>query len=172
MSSEAATSPVVSGPALRYAAALFDLARDESALDRVEADLKSLRAAIDGSPDFRAFLISPVYDSGEKARAIAAIADKAGVSALTKNFLGVIAKNRRLFALQDILTAFRKRLAEHRGEVTAEAVSAAPLNDDQTRRLRGEIERRRRQGGQVERDASIPNFLAALIVKVGSKMID
>lgn len=171
MSSDAATSPTISGAAWRYAEALFDLALDQNALAAVETDLATLKGAIDASADFRAFLLSPVYDADEKAKAIAAIADKAGVSTLTKNFLGVVAANRRLFALESMIAAFSKRLADHRGEVAAEAVSAAPLNDEQTKRLRGEIERV--VGKAVKLSVKVDkDLLGGMIVKVGSKMID
>ena len=171
MSSDAATSPILSGPARRYAEALFDLARDQGAIEKVEADLDRLAKAIAASGDFRSFLTSPVYGADDKAGAIAALADKAGVSALTKNFLGVVAANRRLPALEGIAAAFRLRLADHRGEVSAEAVAAAPLNDDQTRRLRGEIERV--VGKAVNLSVKVDkDLLGGLVVKVGSTMID
>ena len=160
-----------SGVSARYAEALFDLAREAGALDQVEGDLKSLQSAFDGSADFRAFLKSPVYDADAKARAIAAIADKAGASALTKNFLGVVARNRRLFVLDGVLKAFFAKLASHRGEISAEATSAAPLSDDQLTRLRGEIEGI--VGKAVNLQARVdPALLGGLVVKVGSTMID
>ncbi|MEL6369609.1 MAG: F0F1 ATP synthase subunit delta [Pseudomonadota bacterium] len=160
-----------SGVTRRYAEALFDLARDGNALETVEADLKSLQGAIDTSADFNGFLISPVYDAEEKARAILAFADKAGLSALTRNFLGVIAKNRRLFALQGVVSDFFDRLSEHRGEVKAEATTPAPLNEDQIKRLRGEIEAR--IGKAVNLTTRVDeSLLGGLVVKVGSTMID
>lgn len=171
MSSDATNSPRISGAAARYADALFDLALEAGALSTVEADLKSLSAMIATSRDFSAFLKSPVYDAEEKARAAAALGDKAGLSPLTKNFLGVIAKNRRLFALDAIAAAFAQRCASHRGEVSAEAVAAAPLNADQTKRLRGEIERV--VGKAVNLNVKVdPELLGGMIVKVGSTMID
>jgi F-type H+-transporting ATPase subunit delta len=163
-----ATSSTAAG---RYAEALFDLALEGKALDRVEADLKALASAIGASADLRAMLKSPVYDADAKARAIAAIADRAGASPLTKNFLGVVAKNRRLFALDGVIAAFRERLAAHRGEVSAEAISAAPLNVDQAKRLRGEIERV--VGKAVNLTVKVdPELLGGMVVKVGSTMID
>lgn len=157
--------------ATRYAEALFDLALDGKALERVEADLKALSAAVAGSADFRVMLKSPVYEADAKARAISAIADRAGVSELTKNFLGVVAKNRRLFALDGVIAAFMQRLAAHRGEISAEAASAASLNSDQTKRLRGEIERV--VGKAVNLTVKVdPELLGGMIVKVGSTMID
>lgn len=171
MSSDAASSPIISGAAQRYAEALFDLALDQGALETVEADVDALARAVSASVDFRAFLTSPVYDAEDKARAVSAIAEKAGLSALTRNFLGVVAANRRLFALEGMLAAFRKRLADHRGEVSAEATAAAPLNDDQMKRLRGEIE------GVIGKAVNLTvkvdkDLLGGLVVKVGSKMID
>lgn len=161
----------ISGIPGRYAGALFDLARESNALEGVEADLKALRAAIDASADLKSVLSSPVYGADDQARAIAAIADTAGLSALTKNFLGLVAKNRRLFALEGMIAAFTARLSAHRGEVSAEAVSAAPLNEDQTRRLRGEIEQV--VGKAVNLTTRVdPELLGGLIVKVGSTMID
>lgn len=171
MSSETASSPIVSGAALRYAEAFFDLALEQNALDRAETDLKALGSLARASADFRTFLTSPVYSAEDKARAMATIAERAGVSPLTKNFLGVVARNRRLFALESILAAFQKRLADHRGEVSAEAIAAAPLSDDQTKRLRGEIERI--VGKAVNLSVKVDqDLLGGMIVKVGSKMID
>jgi F-type H+-transporting ATPase subunit delta len=171
MSSDAAASPTVSSAARRYAEALFDLALEAGALDQVEGDLSALSAMVAGSPDFRAFVASPVYDAHDKSRAIAAIGAGADLSALVRNFLGVVARNRRLFALAGMIEAFRRRLAEHRGEVSAEAVAAAPLNEDQMRRLRGEIERvvGKAVNLSVRTD---PSLLGGMVVRVGSKMID
>ncbi len=167
MSADASSSTAAG----RYAEALFDLALESGALERAEADLQALAAAIGASADLRAMLKSPVYDADAKARAVAAIADKAGASPLTKNFLGVVAKNRRLFALEGVIAAFLRRLAAHRGEVSAEAVSAAPLNTDQSKRLRGEIERV--VGKAVNLTVKVdPELLGGMVVKVGSTMID
>jgi F-type H+-transporting ATPase subunit delta len=171
MTTQSGSSPRVSGVALRYAEALFDLAIEYSALDTVAKDLAGLKKLIAISADFRSFLSSPVYDAEEKARSIDAVAAQAGVAPLTRNFLGVIAHNRRLFALDQIIEAFRQRLAVHRGEVTAEAIAAAPLSDDQARRLRGEIEGL--VGKAVNLDLKVdPDLLGGMVVKVGSQMFD
>ena len=167
----AGRSGPVSSIASRYADALFDLAQEEGALEAVEADLKTLRAAINAAPDFRGFLSSPVYDAEVQQKAISAVAEKLGVGQYVRNFLALIARNRRLFALEGMITAFNQRLADHRGEVSAEAVSAAPLNDDQTKRLKTEIETI--VGKAVNLVTRVdPDLLGGLVVKVGSTMID
>lgn len=175
MSAAHASSAPLSGPlagiAGRYADALFDLALEDGALATVEKDLAGLRAAIDASPDLKAFLASPLYEAEDQRRAIGALAERAGYSPLTKNFLGLIASNRRLFALEAVIAAFFARLAAHRGEVSAEAVSAVALNAEQARRLRTEIEAV--VGKAVNLSTRVdPELLGGLVVKVGSTMID
>ncbi|MEO1014983.1 MAG: F0F1 ATP synthase subunit delta [Pseudomonadota bacterium] len=175
MSAAAAASasgaPRVSPAASRYVDALFSLVVEQGAIEVVEDDFKALNAMIAAGGDFRSFLKSPVYDAGDKSGAIAAIADKAGFSQLTTNFLKLIAANRRLFALDEMVSAFFARLSEHRGEVSAQAVSAAPLNNDQTARLRGEIERY--VGKAVNLTTAVdPDLLGGIVVKVGSTMVD
>lgn len=165
-----ATGPVAA-IAARYADALFELARDADSLERVEADLGAMRAGMTRSPDFRAFLRSPAYGAAEKEAAISAIAARAGAAALTANFLALVARNRRLFALDAMIEAFAARLADHRGEVRAEALAAAPLNEDHARRLLHEIEAM--VGKAVNLDIRVdPDLLGGLVVKIGSTMID
>ena len=160
-----------SGVAARYAEALFDLAREEDKADEVERELKNLRAVIRESNAFRSFLKSPVYDRDDQLGAVAAIAEKADYSQMTQNFLKLVASNRRLFALEAIIAAFAAKAAEARGEVSASAVSAAPMNDEQVKALRMEIESVIGKAVNLETKVD-PELLGGLVVKVGSKMID
>ncbi|MEM9013601.1 MAG: F0F1 ATP synthase subunit delta [Pseudomonadota bacterium] len=159
------------GVAGRYASALFELARDASALENVEQDLKTFSSAIDQSEELKNLLRSPVYDREEQRAAIEALAARAGLGELASNFLKLAAQNRRLFAVEKMIHAFNSLLSAHRGEVAAEAISAAPLNDDQTRALRHEIEAMVGKAVNLETRVD-PDLLGGLIVKIGSKMID
>lgn len=161
----------ISGVAGRYATALFELARDAGAIDAVEKELASLQDAIDGSDDLRAFLRSPVYDSDDQMKAVTALAEKAGYDVLTSNFLKLIAQNRRLFVLEEMIRGFRAFCAQERGEVGAEATTAAPMSDDQIKALRLEIERMVGKAVNLETRVD-PDLLGGLVVKIGSQMID
>lgn len=170
-SAQARPAGPVAGIAARYADALFDLALEAGAVETVEGDLKSLKAAIAGSAELRAFLASPLYPADDQRRAVAALAARAKFSPLVVNFLALVASNRRLFALEAMIAAFIARLARHRGEVSAEAIAAAPLSDDHVKRLRGEIEAM--VGKAVNLTVGVdPELLGGLVVKVGSTMID
>lgn len=82
----------VSGLADRYAAALFDLADERKALDQVADDLRQLRALLGESDDLRRLVRSPILSRSNQANAIAAVAQRAGLSLLTCNFLGLVAR--------------------------------------------------------------------------------
>lgn len=155
----------------RYSAALFELAEQNSALDTVAADLKNLKAMIAESADLRRLLGSPVLSRSEQQRAVAALADKVGLAALTKNFLGLVARNRRLFALVGMAEAFLNRLAARRGEVTAQVASAVALTETQVDAIGAAL--KKVVGSNVTLDVTVdPGLLGGLVVKVGSRMVD
>lgn len=162
---------MTSGVAGRYAAALFDLARDAGALDTVHQDLTDLKRLLGESADLADLVRSPLFSRDEQTRALGAVLDKAGAGDLTKRFLSVVAKNRRLFALRGMIDAFSALLADFRGEMTAQVASAYPLTATQTEELRETLSAQLRRKIQLETtvDASL---LGGLVVRVGSRMID
>jgi len=167
----ASASTGVSGLADRYAAALFDLADERKDLDTVAADLRRLRDMISESADLRRLVRSPVLSRVEQARAIGAIAESAGLSQLTRNFLGLIAQNRRLFALPAMIDAYLAQLAARRGEVTAQVVAAQPLTPAQEAAVNEQL--RKAVGSKVAVEVRVdPSLLGGMIVKVGSRMVD
>jgi F-type H+-transporting ATPase subunit delta len=164
-------SSSVSGVAERYASALFELARDESSIDRIEGELAGIAKLLDESADFRRLVESPIFSAEDQERAIAAIAERAGIGGLTANLLRLAARNRRLFALSGMIRAFREMAARQRGEVTAEVTSAHPLSDDQVAALKEAL--KAKLGKDVTLAAHVnPAILGGLVVKVGSRMID
>ena len=155
----------------RYALALFELAEQAKGIDQVERSLTAVRDALDQSDDFRTLTTSPLIGRGEAVKAVLATADSLGVDATTKSFLGVLAENRRLAALPQIIRAFRQLAARHRGEATAEVTSAHALTLEQIAELKQQL--RLRLGREVSVDLSVdPELLGGLVVRIGSQMID
>jgi F-type H+-transporting ATPase subunit delta len=155
----------------RYASALFDLAREERQIEAVGRSLDLLAQALVDSRDFAELVSSPLVDRVEAFKAFTAVADQLGLDAITKNFLGVLAKNGRKNQLQPVIRAFRRLSAEHRGETTAEVVTAHPLKDDQLTALKQQL--RTRAGREVAVETRIdPEILGGIVIKMGSQMID
>ena len=105
-SSVAGEDGIVSGMAGRYATALFELALESSAVEQVQADLKAFDALVASSPDLTRLVRSPVFSrrrAGEGARRRARQGQHLGHRG---NFLRVVAANRRLFAVDQIIRGF------------------------------------------------------------------
>ena len=155
----------------RYALALFELARDEKQLETVAASLAAVGGALAESADFRELTTSPLIGREEAVRAVAAAAEPMGLDPLTRNFLGVLAQNRRLSKLGGVIRAFNMLAARHRGEITAEVTSAHPLDDDQVEAIKQNL--RTRMGRDIAVEMNVdPAILGGLVVKIGSQMID
>jgi len=161
----------VSGLAERYAAALFDLADERRMLDEVATDLRQLRAMLQASGEFLRLIRSPVLSRDQQAKAVAVVAERAGLSQLVRDFLAVVARNRRLFAVPAMIESFLAKLAARRGEVTAEVTAAHQLSEAQLGTLNEQL--RRSIGARVLVDVRIDqSLIGGLVVKVGSQMID
>jgi F-type H+-transporting ATPase subunit delta len=159
------------GLAQRYSHALFELADEERALDTVARDLDSLSAMIAGSADLNRLIRSPVISRDDQFRAMAALVSAADMHALTGKFIGLLARNRRLFVLPGIIRAFRELLARRRGETAAEVTSAHKLSDAHLKALAAALKK------AVGTDVAIvdrvdPSILGGLVVRVGSRMVD
>ena len=156
----------------RYGNALFELARDSKAVDAVKADLERFDALIADNPDLNRMVRSPVFGADDQLRALAAILDKAGIKGLAANFLRVITTNRRLFAVRDMIRAYRVLAARQKGEVTAEVTVAEPLSDKNIGALKDAL-KSVTGGKDIALDMSVdPAIIGGLIVKVGSRMVD
>ena len=162
---------ISSGIAARYAAAIFELAKDEGALPALENDVEALAAAYADSADLRELATSPVYSRDDQQKAILSLGPKMGLSPLTVNLLALMAANRRLFTLPQLVADIRARIAAEKGEITAEVTAAAPLSTEQTARLAATL--KARAGKDVKLKTTVDeSLIGGLVVKLGSSMID
>jgi len=161
----------VSGVAGRYATALFELGLEEKALEQIETDLGRFGEALDASDDLQRLVKSPMFSTEEQGRALGAILDELKIEGLTKNFLLLVSKNRRLFATPDMIRAYRAMLAEHRGEMSATVTAASKLTNTQVTALKQAL--KAALGKDVMLDQLVdPSLIGGLMIKVGSRMID
>jgi F-type H+-transporting ATPase subunit delta len=155
----------------RYASALFELALEERSLDAVQADLERFDALIDESADLRRLVRSPAFTAETQARALAAVLERAGIGGLASRFLQVVCWNRRLFAVQDMIRGFRKLVAEHKGEASAEVTLAERPSTQHLDAIKGALNAVTKKDVQVDVKVD-PSIIGGLIVKLGSRMVD
>lgn len=162
---------ISAGIADRYATALFELAKSDKTLDQVERDIDTLQAMIDESEDLRDLITSPVYSRDEMRDAMLAIAKAAGFGMEVTNTLGLMAEKRRLFVLPQMIRALKAKIADHKGEVSAEVRTAKPLTEEQAAKLRETL--KAKVGKDVQLTTTVDeSLIGGLVVKVGSRMID
>jgi F-type H+-transporting ATPase subunit delta len=156
--------------ARRYASALFELA-DGPMLDSVARDLEAVQGMLATSEDLRRMAASPLVSRTERVAAIEAIAAKAGLGDLTRKFLGVVATNNRLAALDGIATAFLGDVAARRGLRQVHVTTARPLDDGRRQALEASLN----QALAARTSLTIrvdPSIIGGLVIRVGSQLID
>jgi F-type H+-transporting ATPase subunit delta len=160
-----------SGMAGRYATALFDLVREANAIDAVKSDLDRFDTLVVESPDLARLVRSPVFSAAERLQALSAVLERVGISGLAANFLKLVTSNRRLFAVRDMIKAFRALVSQYKGEATAEVTVAEQLKDDHIQALRAAL--KAVSGKDVDLNIKVdPAIIGGLVVKLGSRMVD
>jgi F-type H+-transporting ATPase subunit delta len=164
-------NPSVSGVSGRYATALFELARDERSIDSVKDDLDKFEAMLVDSADLKRLVRSPVFSSETQVKALSVVLDKAGISGISANFLKVLTANRRLFAVDQVIRAFRALVAKFKGEATADVTVAEKLSEKNLDALKTAL--KSVTGKDVALNVNVdPSIIGGLVVKLGSRMVD
>ena len=167
----AASEQLQSGAAGRYASALFDLAGESKQTAAVGESLRAFQGLLDESPELARLVRSPVFKAAQQLTTLEALCAKAGIGGLALNFLKLIAKNRRLSLVSQMIGSYAALQAKARGEVLAEVTSAEELTPAQVKDLKAALKASLgREAMLTQRvDASL---LGGLVVKAGSRMID
>lgn len=167
----AAEDTSVSGVSGRYATALFELARDQNVVDEVKSDLGKFEAMLNDSADLKRLVRSPVFAADAQSKALSAVLDKAGIAGIAANFLKVLTANRRLFAVADVIRAYRALVAKFKGETTADVTVAEALSDKNLDALK--VALKSVTGKDVALNVKVdPSIIGGLVVKLGSRMVD
>lgn len=167
----AGDEPIISGMAGRYASALFELALESNAVDAAKADLDKFDALIADCADLDRLVRSPVFGADEQAKAVTVVLARAGISGIAANFIKVVASNRRLFAVRDMIRAYRAQVARHKGEVSARVTVAENLSDAHRAAIKDAL--KAVTGKDVDLDVRVdPAIVGGLIVQLGSRMVD
>ena len=153
-----------------YAEALFQVARAEETLDRVEEELTRVNKSLDSNAELREFLSNPQISSeGKKSSLFQIFGGK--VSPITLHWINMVVDQGRQRRLPAIIEAFFTLAQDAREKVTAEVITSVPLSEDQTNRLAQELSKitRKRVFLKPMVDESI---LGGVIVKIENKVID
>jgi F-type H+-transporting ATPase subunit delta len=155
----------------RYSKAIFFAARDNSKLEQVNKDLMDISKGIASNPDFEKMLESGAVVADKMKEIFNTLCNKAGVDELTKNFLSVLAENKRGFMIPKIAKKLNTLILDDSNTVLAEVTSTKKLGDAELTKVKDSL--KKSLGKNIITENKIDNSLiGGLKVKIGSTLFD
>jgi len=155
----------------RYALALYELARENSELEKIEKESLDVLELIKKSLDFQSFIKDPTNDKNQQIKSIQTISEKFGLSKIFNKFMCFLSYKRRFFYLEKILKSFLNISSKMRGEVKAKLSSSKELTSIEIENIQKELSEN--FTSKVKLDYVYdPILIGGLIIEVGSIMFD
>jgi len=154
-----------------YALALYELSKENSDLDKVEENIKSINKLLRESSDFKEMILNPTISKEEKKNVMSIVAKQNNFPRILKNFLAYISSKNRLFFLNKIIESFLALVATNKGELNAKLVSSKKLSDEEKEKIKFELSKSFKSPLNIDYKFD-PDLIAGLVIQVGSVMID
>ena len=152
-----------------YARALFEVAKEHDALDRVHEELGEFTDALNESGDLRVFFFSPYFTSQEKKDGIRKLIDGADDSFL--RFLELLAERHRMPVVFRIRRRFDELWREENKLLPVTVTSAVDLDRELVEGIGKRIEEQ--TGRHVELASRVnPEVLGGIVLQVGNMVLD
>ena len=154
-----------------YALALYELAKENSELNKVEDGMNGIKVLLNESSDFKEMILNPTVTKEEKNKVIIKIIDKYNFCSTLKKFLGFLIIKNRLFFLSQIIDSFLDLVSSNKGELKAKLLSSKELSKVELEKIRDELSKDFQSPIKINYKYD-PNLIGGLIIQIGSIMID
>jgi F-type H+-transporting ATPase subunit delta len=155
--------------ARRYATAIFQLATEANAVERVGGDLQVFLAALDADVDVNRFFRSPVVDRAEKAAVIGSAFD--ALHEVTLHAILLLIQKRREALVHEIVAQFDILERQARGAQTLNITSARPLSNADLDALVAKLTATFKTPFDVTETVD-PTLIGGIRITMGDKRID
>jgi len=154
-----------------YALALFELAKENSELNKVEDGMDGIKTLLSNSSDFKEMILNPTVKKEEKSKVIIKMADQYSFCQTLKKFLGFLTIKNRLFFLNQIIDSFLDLVSSSKGELKAKLLSSKKLSKAELEKIRSELSKDFQSPIKIDYKHD-PNLIGGLVIQVGSVMVD
>jgi len=154
-----------------YALALYELAKENSELNKVEDGMHGIKTLLSESSDFKAMILNPTVTKEEKNKVIIKIVDQYGFCQTLKKFLGFLTTKNRLFFLNLIFDSFLDLVSSSKGELKAKLLSSKELSKTELEKIRNELSKDFQSPIKIDYKHD-PDLIGGLVIQVGSVMVD
>jgi F-type H+-transporting ATPase subunit delta len=153
----------------RYSKALLELALEQSALENVNADMKSIVSVYEANRDLQLLLKSPIVKEDKKMAILNEIFKS--FNKLSTNFINLIVKNRREASLYNIAKEFNALFAEYKNIQQIVITSAITLDDNLRKRI-VELTSNTTKSEVELIEKTNPNLLGGFVLRIGDNQFD
>ena len=154
-----------------YALALYELAKENSELNKVEDGIKGLKKLLSESPDFKDMVLNPIITKEKKNQIIIEMGDRYSFCQTLKKFLGFLTIKNRLFFLDRIIDSFLNFTAGSKGELKAKLLSSKELSKAELEKIRNELSKDFQSPIKIDYKHD-PDLIGGLVIQIGSVMVD
>ena len=157
--------------ARRYAAALFDVTRQNNSLDAAEAGLASFAALVSGSPELATVFGSSAVPAAKKRAVAEALVAQLNVPPEIQRLIAALGDRDRLGLTADVASAFAARVRQEKHILQAEVTTAVPLSVERAAALAASLGKAL-DGTVTIKQRVDPSIVGGVIAKVGSLVFD
>ena len=151
--------------------ALYEISKENSALEKVEIEMYNLNKLINENLDFKKVILNPMIKQEDKQSALFKIAEQNNFSSTSKKFIGFVAKKNRLFFLEKIIKSFLNLVSKNKGELKAKLVSPKELTNDEKKKIQEDFSKDLKSPLNIDYKYD-PGLIGGLIIQIGSIMVD
>ena len=154
-----------------YALALYELAKENSELNKVEDGMNGIKVLLNESSDFKEMILNPTVTKEEKNKVITKMVAQYSFCQSLKKFLGFLTIKNRLFFLNKIIGSFMGFVSFNKGELKAKLISSKELSKKELEKIQTELSKDFQSSLKIEYSHD-PSLIGGLIIQVGSIMVD
>ena len=157
--------------ARRYAKAVIEIGEANNILDKMGADLRSLAKAMKDSAELQSVLTNPAIRRADRRRVIDGLLQAIGAQPLTKNLVYLLLDSERMSSVPSISREVDAMIEARSGRVTAEVISARPLEIAQLTEITVALEKLSGKKVTVTKRED-ESLLGGVVAKLGDKVYD
>ena len=154
-----------------YALALYELAKENSELNKVEDGINGIKVLLSKSSDFKEMILNPTVTKEEKNKVIVKMVDLYSFCQTLKKFLGFLNIKNRLFFLNQIIDSFLDLVSSGKGELKAKLLSSKELSKAELEKIRSELSKDFQSPIKIDYKHD-PGLIGGLVIQIGSVMVD
>ncbi|MDB4960904.1 MAG: synthase delta subunit [Myxococcales bacterium] len=157
--------------ARRYAKAVIEIGHANSNLDQMGADLRSLSKAMKDSGELQSVLTNPAIRRADRRRVLDGLLQAIGAQPLTKNLVYLLLDSERMSSVPDISREVDAMIEARSGKISAEVISAKPLDMAQLSEITIALEKLSGKKVSITKRED-ESLLGGVVAKLGDKVYD